>query len=39
MLVIDDLSVRVAGRLLIEQASVRIPEGARIGFVGRNGSG
>jgi ATP-binding cassette subfamily F protein 3 len=39
MLVIDDLSVRVAGRLLIEQASVRIPEGSRIGFVGRNGSG
>ena len=39
MLIIDDLSVRIAGRLLIEQASVRIPEGARIGFVGRNGSG
>jgi ATP-binding cassette, subfamily F, member 3 len=39
MLVIDDLSVRIAGRLLIEQASVRIPEGSRIGFVGRNGSG
>jgi ATP-binding cassette subfamily F protein 3 len=39
MLIIDDLSVRVAGRLLIEEASVRIPEGARIGFVGRNGSG
>ena len=39
MLVIDDLSVRIAGRLLIENASVRIPEGSRIGFVGRNGSG
>ena len=39
MLIIDDLSVRVAGRLLIEEASVRIPEGSRIGFVGRNGSG
>jgi ATP-binding cassette subfamily F protein 3 len=39
MLIIDDLSVRIAGRLLIEEASVRIPEGARIGFVGRNGSG
>src|SRR4051812_36932264 len=39
MLTIDDLSVRVAGRLLIEEASVRIPEGSRIGFVGRNGSG
>src|ERR1700759_3822597 len=39
MLVIDALSVRIAGRLLIEHASVRIPPGARIGFVGRNGSG
>src|SRR4029079_9425604 len=39
MLIIDDLSVRVAGRLLIENATVRIPPGARIGFVGRNGSG
>src|ERR1041385_745148 len=39
MLVIDDLSVRIGGRLLIEHASVRIPPGARIGFVGRNGSG
>ena len=39
MLIIDDLSVRVAGPLLIENATVRIPPGARIGFVGRNGSG
>src|SRR4051794_31999705 len=39
MLTIDDLSVRVAGRLLIEHATVRIPDGSRIGFVGRNGSG
>ena len=39
MLIIDDLAVRVAGRLLIEHATVRIPPGARIGFVGRNGSG
>jgi ATP-binding cassette subfamily F protein 3 len=39
MLIIDELSVRVAGRLLIDQASVRIPEGSRIGLVGRNGTG
>ncbi len=39
MLIIDDLSVRIAGRLLIEHASVRIPPGSRVGFVGRNGSG
>src|SRR4051794_38797917 len=39
MLIIDDLAVRVAGRLLIENATVRIPDGSRVGFVGRNGSG
>ena len=39
MLIIDDLSVRIAGRLLIENASVKVPVGARVGFVGRNGSG
>jgi ATP-binding cassette subfamily F protein 3 len=39
MLSIEDLSVRIAGRLLIERATVRIPEGARVGLVGRNGSG
>ena len=39
MLTIDDLSVRIAGRLLIDDASVRIPDGARVGLVGRNGTG
>ena len=39
MLIIDNLSVRVAGRLLIDSATVRVPDGARIGLVGRNGSG
>jgi ATP-binding cassette, subfamily F, member 3 len=39
MLVIDDLSLRVAGRLLIDGASVQIPDGARVGLVGRNGTG
>jgi ATP-binding cassette subfamily F protein 3 len=39
MLVIDDLSVRVAGRLLLERASAQIPAGARVGLVGRNGVG
>ncbi len=39
MLVIDDISVRVAGRLLLEGASARIPAGARVGLVGRNGVG
>jgi ATP-binding cassette subfamily F protein 3 len=39
MLIVDDLAVRVAGRLLIESGSVRVPAGARVGLVGRNGSG
>jgi ATP-binding cassette, subfamily F, member 3 len=39
MLVIDDVSLRVAGRLLIEQATAQIPDGARAGLVGRNGTG
>ncbi|MBV9348692.1 MAG: ABC-F family ATP-binding cassette domain-containing protein [Pseudolabrys sp.] len=39
MLAIDDLSVRVAGRLLLDHASARIAPGSRVGLVGRNGSG
>jgi ATP-binding cassette subfamily F protein 3 len=39
MLIIDDLSIRIAGRLLVEEASVAIPDGARVGLVGRNGTG
>jgi ATP-binding cassette subfamily F protein 3 len=39
MLIVDELSIRVAGRLLLDHASARIPAGARIGLVGRNGSG
>ena len=39
MLVIDDLSVRVGGRLLLERATARITPGSRVGLVGRNGSG
>ena len=39
MLSINDISVRIAGRLLIDQSSVQIVPGARVGFVGRNGVG
>ncbi len=39
MLAIDDLSIRIAGRLLLDGASVQIPDGARVGLVGRNGAG
>jgi ATP-binding cassette subfamily F protein 3 len=39
MLVIDDLTVRIAGRSLLENASARITPGARVGLIGRNGTG
>jgi ATP-binding cassette subfamily F protein 3 len=39
MLSITDISVRIAGRLLIDQSSAQIVPGARVGFVGRNGVG
>jgi ATP-binding cassette, subfamily F, member 3 len=39
MLAMSDISVRIAGRLLIDHSSVQIVPGARVGFVGRNGVG
>ena len=39
MLTLTDISVRIAGRLLIDHGSVQIVPGARVGFVGRNGVG
>ena len=39
MLVVQDLTFRIAGRTLLEDASVVIPTGAKAGFVGRNGTG
>ena len=39
MLSITDLSIRLAGRLLIDSSSVQITPGARVGMVGRNGTG
>ncbi|MEA2951088.1 MAG: ATP-binding cassette, subfamily er 3, partial [Alphaproteobacteria bacterium] len=39
MLIINDLSLRVAGRLLIEKSTVSLPTGSRVGLVGRNGTG
>jgi ATP-binding cassette subfamily F protein 3 len=39
MLSITDLSIRLAGRLLIDQSSVQITPGSRVGMVGRNGTG
>ncbi len=39
MLSLSDISARIAGRLLIDQASLFLPEGTKAGFVGRNGAG
>jgi ATP-binding cassette subfamily F protein 3 len=39
MLAINDLTFRLAGRLLFDKASVSLPGRVRAGFVGRNGAG
>ncbi|WP_417673711.1 ABC-F family ATP-binding cassette domain-containing protein [Roseibium sp.] len=39
MLQITDLTYRIAGRLLIDQASVTLPARSKTGLVGRNGAG
>ena len=39
MLHISDITLRLGPRVLFDKASAALPEGARIGFVGRNGTG
>lgn len=39
MLHINNLTFRIDGRLLIEDASIAIPSGHKVGIVGRNGTG
>ncbi|MBO89588.1 MAG: glycosyl transferase family 1 [Rickettsiales bacterium] len=39
MLALNGLSIRIGSRLLIENASVQLPERGRVGLVGRNGTG
>ncbi|MCK0129029.1 ABC-F family ATP-binding cassette domain-containing protein [Erythrobacter sp. F6033] len=39
MLTIDDITVRLGGRSILEHASAAIPDGARVGLIGRNGAG
>jgi ATP-binding cassette, subfamily F, member 3 len=39
MLVIDNLTVRIAGREILKGASASLPAGRRVGLVGRNGAG
>ncbi|MEM7687659.1 MAG: ABC-F family ATP-binding cassette domain-containing protein [Pseudomonadota bacterium] len=39
MLTIDDVTVRLGGRTILEHASASIATGARVGLIGRNGAG
>lgn len=39
MLSVSNLTYRIQGRVLFEDASVVIPDGAKVGFVGKNGTG
>lgn len=39
MLHLNDVTLRIAGRLLLEGATVHLPAGQRVGLVGRNGAG
>ena len=39
MLHINDLTYRIEGRVLLDQATAAISEGWKVGFVGRNGAG
>ncbi len=39
MIVLNDISLRVAGKLLLDHTTVSIPNRARVGVVGRNGCG
>mgnify|MGYP001300889595 CR=1 FL=1 len=39
MLHINDMTYRIGGRVLYESATIAIPDGQKVGLVGRNGSG
>jgi ATP-binding cassette subfamily F protein 3 len=39
MLVIDNITYRIAGREILSGASAQLPTGRRVGLVGRNGAG
>jgi ATP-binding cassette subfamily F protein 3 len=39
MLILRDITYRIGGRTLLENASAQIPDGRRVGLVGRNGAG
>ena len=39
MLVLNDITFRIAGRTLLDQTSLSVPAGYRVGLVGLNGTG
>ena len=39
MIHLNDLTYRLGPRLLFDKATVALPANARVGFVGRNGTG
>ena len=39
LLTLDRVTLRMAGRTLLDQAELRVDPGRRIGLVGRNGAG
>ncbi|CDO38231.1 ABC-F family ATP-binding cassette domain-containing protein [Novosphingobium sp. KN65.2] len=39
MLTIRDLTVRLGGRTILDQATATIPNGGKVGLIGRNGAG
>jgi len=39
MLTINGLTVRLGGRTILDRASAAIPQGSRVGLIGRNGAG
>ena len=39
MLTIDGITVRLGGRPILERATAAIPQGSRVGQIGRNGAG
>jgi ATP-binding cassette, subfamily F, member 3 len=39
MLILDNVTVRIAGRLILDGASAAISDGRKVGLIGRNGAG
>jgi ATP-binding cassette subfamily F protein 3 len=39
MLHVNEVTYRIAGRTLLEGATIALPDGVKAGFVGRNGTG